>query len=159
MITKKALVFDMDGTLNDFYGVSGWLEDLQNENVRPYVMANPKVDIITLNGILEVFRNIGWKIIVTSWLAKNSSEDFKEVTRQVKKDWLKRYEIPYDEIHLVAYGTTKANCSRDKADYQILIDDNEEIRKGWSLGDTINANEDIIKALSDILLKELDNVG
>ena len=37
----KVLVFDMDGTLANFYGVDGWLNDLQNENPRPYEIAEP----------------------------------------------------------------------------------------------------------------------
>ena len=34
---NKVLVFDMDGTLCDFYGVEGWLNCLMAEDVRPYV--------------------------------------------------------------------------------------------------------------------------
>ena len=26
----------MDGTIADFYGVQGWLEDIRNNNPRPY---------------------------------------------------------------------------------------------------------------------------
>ena len=62
--------------------------------------------------------------------------------------------FPYDEIHIVKYGTTKANCTRKLGGYQILIDDNEKVRKGWNLGDTINANENIIEKLAELLLTE-----
>ena len=31
------------------------------------------------------------------------------------------------------------------------IDDNADVRKGWNLGHTINANEDIISALAELL--------
>ena len=62
-----------------------------------------------------------------------------------------KYNFPYDEIHLVKYGTTKADCTRHKGGFQILVDDNEKIRNGWSLGDTINANEDIIPSLLELL--------
>lgn len=55
--------------------------------------------------------------------------------------------FPYDEIHLVKYGTTKANCTRTKADYQILVDDNAEVRAGWHLGATIDATENILVEL------------
>ena len=151
---NKALVFDMDGTIVDFYGVDGWLEDLENHNPRPYIVAKPIYDIIELNSILALLKNQGWKIIVTSWLSKNSTKDFDEVVRITKKDSLARMKFPYDEIHLVKYGTTKASCTRKLGGRQILIDDNEKVRKGWHLGETINANEDIIPKLFNLLLTE-----
>ena len=108
----------------------------------------------TLCEILEIFKSLGWVIVVTTWLAKNSTKSYDDKVRKAKLDWLAKYNFPYDEIHLVKYGTTKANCTRNKADYQILIDDNEQVRKGWTLGKTINANENIIKKLVDLLLTE-----
>ena len=68
--------------------------------------------------------------------------------------WLNKYNFPFDEIHLVKYGTTKANCTRKLGGFQILVDDNEKVRNGWTLGDTINANENILKKLVDLLLTE-----
>ena len=38
--------------------------------------------------------------------------------------------------------------------YQILIDDNAKVRNGWNLGSTINANENILEKLWDLLLTE-----
>ena len=32
---RKVIVFDMDGTITDFYGVEGWLDDLHASNPRP----------------------------------------------------------------------------------------------------------------------------
>ena len=150
----KALVFDMDGTLADFYGVENWLEDLKNKNVRPYVEAKPLYDMDTLVTLLELFKTIGYEIIITSWLAKGATKAYDEKVRKAKKEWLAKYQFPYDEIHLVKYGTTKANCTRNKGGFQILVDDNEKVRKGWTLGDTINANENIIEKLVDLLVAE-----
>lgn len=155
MIMRKMLVFDMDGTIANLYGVQGWLEDLRAENPRPYVIAEPLYNMDDLKFILDLFKSNGWKIAVTTWLAKDSTKEYDEVVKVAKKDWLARYHFPYDEIHLVKYGTTKANCTRNKADYQILVDDNENVRKGWTLGGTINANENIIKSLVDLLLEEI----
>lgn len=154
MKEMKVLVFDMDGTIADLYGVQGWLEDLRNENPRPYEMAKPMYDMETLGYILEILKNQGWKIVVTSWLAKESTKEYDEMVRKAKREWLERYQFPVDEIHLVKYGTTKANCTRKLGGYQILVDDNAEVRKGWTLGETINANENIIKKLVDLLLTE-----
>lgn len=148
---RKMIVFDMDGTIADLYGVEGWLENLRTENPRPYIMAKPLVDMAVLNLVLECLKADGWQIAVTSWLAKDATEEYNEVVRQAKRDWLNRYDFPYDEIHLVKYGTTKAQCTRKKADYQILVDDNEQVRKGWKLGETIDANGDILTALAKLL--------
>ena len=35
------IFFDMDGTFVNLYGIENWLEDLQEENVRPYRDAKP----------------------------------------------------------------------------------------------------------------------
>jgi hypothetical protein len=148
---NKILVFDMDGTIADLYGVENWLADLRNGNPKPYVQAKPFYNPNTLNTILEDLKKQGWKIIVTTWLSKGSTKEYDRLVREAKLAWLEKYNFPYDEIHLVKYGTTKANCTRHHGGFQILIDDNEKVRKGWSLGDTINANNDIIKELKKIL--------
>jgi hypothetical protein len=150
----RMLVFDMDGTIADFYGVQGWLEDLHNESTRPYEMAQPLYDMDTLCEILKLLKSFGWKVAVTTWLANGSTKAYDDEVRKAKLEWLAKYNFPYDEIHLVKYGTTKANCTRGKADYQILIDDNEQVRNGWTLGETINANENIMKKLVDLFLTE-----
>jgi hypothetical protein len=150
----KVLVFDMDGTIADLYGVNGWLEDLRNENARPYLMAKAMYDKDILNTVLGMLKAQGWKVVVTTWLAKDSTEYYKDLVRKAKLQWLAEQEFPFDEIHLVQYGTTKANCTRKLGGYQILIDDNEQVRNGWHLGDTINANENILEKLVDLLLTE-----
>lgn len=146
-----ALVFDMDGTIADLYGVEGWLSDLRNENPRPYLEAKPLYDMDTLCSILGLLRYMGWQVIITSWLAKNSTAEYDEKVRTAKKEWLAKYNFPYDEIHLVKYGTTKADCTRRKNCYQILFDDNEKVRKGWHLGKAVNASENIMDELLNLL--------
>lgn len=149
----KALVFDMDGTLADFYGVNGWLNDLHNENTRPYDVARPMYNMDALNALLDVLRLQGYKIIITSWLGKGSSKEFEDATRASKLAWLERHGFKYDEIHLIKYGRTKANCTRKKGGFQVLIDDNEKVRNGWHLGATIDANKNIM----DELIKLVEN--
>ena len=152
---SKVLVFDMDGTIADFYGVANWLEYLKESNPTPYIVAKPMYDMEVLASILGILRWKGYKVIITSWLSKDSTKEFDNEVRQAKKDWLHEYNFPYDEIHLVKYGTTKANCTRKLGGYQILVDDNETVRKGWSLGDTINAKENIVEKLIDLLYQDL----
>jgi len=151
----KALVFDMDGTLADLYGVPDWLEMLRSYNPTPYEVATPLVDMEMLNNVLALLKACGWRVIVTSWLSKESNKEYDKQVRKAKKEWLAQYDFPYDEIHLVKYGTRKDICSKKSAEYQILIDDNTEVRNLWRIGATVNANEDIIDALLELANKEL----
>lgn len=148
---KKVLVFDMDGTIADLYKVDNWLEMLRAEDPTPYRIARPKYNMETLAEILNLLKEEGWKIVVTTWLAKGATKEYNKKVRIAKREWLEENHFPFDEIHLVKYGTTKANCTREKGTFQILIDDNEKVRKGWTLGDTINANENILDKLIELL--------
>ena len=156
MTTQKTLVFDMDGTLVDLYGVQGWLEDLRAFNPRPYIVAKPMYDKDVLNTILLTLKALGWRIVVTSWLSKESTKEYDKLVRMAKLQCLDDLEFPYDEVHLVKYGTTKANCTRKLGGYQILVDDNADVRKGWNLGETIDANKNIINDLVELILAEFE---
>ena len=148
---NKILVFDMDGTIADLYGVDNWLSDLRTFSPRPYVSAKPLYDMNTLNSLLKAFKEKGWRIVVTSWLSKESTKEYDDAVRQAKLNWLNQYDFPFDEIHLVKYGTTKANCTRKLGGFQVLVDDNEKVRNGWTLGRTIDANKDILVQLAELL--------
>ena len=152
---SKTLVFDMDGTIANLYGVEGWLEMLRAEDATPYKVAEPMYDMDTLAELLKLLKEIGWTIAVTSWLAMGATKAYDEEVRKAKKEWLEKHNFPFDEIHLVKYGTTKANCTRKNGGFQILVDDNEKVRKGWHLGDTINAKENIMEKLADLLIAEV----
>lgn len=152
---NKTLVFDMDGTIADLYGVNGWLADLRSENPRPYAVAKPLVDMVALNILIDAFKAQGWRIVVTTWLAMNASKAYDDAVRRAKMEWLNRYGFAYDEIHLVKYGTTKANCTRRHGGFQVLVDDNDTIRKGWHLGGVVDAKENIIEQLIDLLSAEM----
>ena len=148
---RKMLVFDMDGTLADLYGVDGWLADLQAEKTRPYEIAEPLYDMDELRKVLKLLKIRGWEIVVTTWLAKDASKEYNKAVTYAKKAWLAKYRFPYDEIHCVKYGTTKANCTRKKAEFQILLDDNKRIRDGWTLGTTVNAQYNIMDFLKALV--------
>lgn len=148
---KKMLVFDMDGTIANLYAVDGWLEDLQTEKIRPYEDAEPMYDMEELKNTLNMLKEKGWCIVVTTWLAMNATKEYNKAVTKAKKDWLAKYKFPYDEIHCVKYGTTKANCTRKKADFQILIDDNKKVRDGWTLGTTVNAQYNIMNFLKALI--------
>lgn len=148
---EKLLVFDMDGTIADFYGVENWLNHLKAESTLPYEIARPLYNMVLLNEILNVLKNDGWKIVVTTWLAKNATKAYDDKVRAAKKEWLDRYNFPYDELHMVRYGTTKANCTRKHGGFQILVDDNSKVRSGWTLGAVMDANENIVPHLQKLI--------
>ena len=138
----KMICFDLDGTVVDLYGVPDWLSKLRAEDASPYIDAKPLVDMARLRSILNRLMDAGYEIRVISWLAKDSSEEYKAAVRGAKLFWLHHYEFPFDKAHLVAYGTTKADCVRraTQGERVILIDDNKKVRNGWHIGDTIDAS-------------------
>lgn len=152
---NKTIVFDMDGTIADLYGVENWLEKLIAEDESPYTDAKAFYKDEILNAMLETLKACGWRVVITSWLAKGSTMVYDEKVRNAKITWLERHNFPYDEIHLVKYGTTKANCTRKLGGFQILVDDNEKVRAGWTLGDTVDATKNILSALAELIAEEV----
>lgn len=146
------ICFDMDGTIADLYAVENWLDKLRAEDASPYKDARPMWDMMELNEALMLLEKEGWEVRIISWLSKDSTEEYKKAVRQAKAEWLKRYNFPAQKCHFIQYGATKANSVRKIADYAILIDDNEKVRKGWSLGDTIDpTTENIVDILLSLL--------
>lgn len=155
MAKVKMICFDMDGTIADLYGVPNWFQGLRSFNPAPYEQAEPIWDMEELNKVLKMLQAQGIKIHIISWLSKETNCRYDEQVRQVKRNWLKNQNFVCDNIHLVKYGTTKANCVRKylaEDELAILIDDNKQVRSGWSLGGTINPTKDnIIEALKTLL--------
>lgn len=152
-MTKKMLCFDMDGTIADLYAVPNWLEKLRNGDPTPFRDAAPMWDMEALRNALLKAINNGWEIRVITWLPPESTPEYKKAVTAAKKEWLARYKFPAHKCHCVAYGTTKAKCVFHSF-YEppfILFDDNDKIRHGWHLGDTINPGEtDIIEYINNL---------
>ena len=148
----KVICFDMDGTIADLYSVPNWLDKLRAEDSSPYSDATPMWDMEELKKVLLLLISEGWEVRVISWLSKDSSESYKDGVRKAKLEWLAKYDFPYRRCHLVAYGTTKADCVRRWASPAILVDDNEKVRNGWHLGETIDPTKvDLIEELRKLL--------
>lgn len=148
------LCFDMDGTLANTYGVENWLDKLLNSDVTPYQEAEPMWDMPTLNEVLMQLEKLGWEVRIVSWLSKGSSPDYAKEVRKAKADWLEKYDFPCQKYHFMQYGTTKANSVREACSGVpcILFDDDDKVRRGWHLGDTVNpADTDIIEYLQNLL--------
>lgn len=148
---NKILVFDMDGTIVDLYGVKNWLEMLRAEDDTPYKVAKPLYDMDSLNFIINILKENGWKIVVTTWLAKESSNYYDEKVKKAKIEWLKKVNFPYDEIYITQYGVLKTTCTEKYGGFQVLVDDNAKVREDWTLGNVINANENILEQLVDLI--------
>ena len=147
----KTLVFDMDGTIADLYAVTDWLENIIAENVRPYAIAEPMYNMNKLVSVINRLKENGWRVAIVSWTSKHGSKEYNKAVRKVKKEWLDRYNFPYDELHVIKYGTPKSYCMKKTGGFQILFDDEEPNRKAWRNGSTVNANEDIYKILKNML--------
>lgn len=155
MMKTKMIVFDMDGVLADLYAVPNWLQMLRAEDPTPYIIAEPMLDMDILADILNELRANGIEIRIVTWLSKDSTEEYKDLVRKAKLEWLEEMDFPFDNFHCVQYGATKANSVRKylkEEETAILIDDNAKVRKGWTLGETVDPTEiDIIDFLESLL--------
>ena len=106
----KAINFDMDGTIADFYGVENWLSYLIDGNPYPYAVAKPLVNMSVLARYLNRLQRNGYEINIISWLAKNSTAEFDEKVTETKKKWLKKHlpSVKWNKITIVAYGVDKS---------------------------------------------------
>lgn len=133
MANKMTICFDMDGTLTNTYAVEGWLDMLRSRDPTPYRVAKPALRMSQLARQLNVLQRKGAKLVVISWLSKNSNESFDNAVTKEKLRWLKKHlsSVAWDEIFIVPYGTNKAaSCGVNNSNF-ILFDDEEQNRKTW----------------------------
>lgn len=153
----KTLVFDMDGTIADLYSVDDWLKKLRSYSAEPYKMARPMYDMDKLNDCLLNLKNLGWRIEITTWVSMETTPVYTEEVAKAKKEWLDKYHFPYDGFNATEYGVLKETQTSHLGGYQVLVDDNAEVRESWSLGATIDANNDILEELLLLAKKTIDN--
>lgn len=145
----KAIYFDMDGTIANLYAVENWLEDLQNENTRPYEQAKVMLKMNILARYLNKLQKKGYIIGIVSWLAKNSTQEYNERITKAKIDWLHKHllSVHWDELHIVEYGTPKQTVVQHSKG--ILFDDEEQNRTNWT-GTAYDVNN-IIEVLKGLV--------
>lgn len=145
----KAIYFDMDGTIANLYGVSGWLDDLQAEKVRPYEKADTMVRMATLARLIHKLQNNGYNIGIVSWLCRGGSQEYNKAVTAAKIKWLKLHlpSVEFNEVHIVEYGTPKEKVVQYPQG--ILFDDEERNRKNWK-GIAYDVNN-IIEILKELL--------
>lgn len=127
----KAIYFDMDGTIANFYGVENWLDFIINEDTTPYAIAEPLIRFSALARVLNNLQKKGWHIGIVSWLAKNGSDHYNKEVTATKVKWLETHlkSVKFDEIKIVKYGTPKSSVVEKPNG--ILFDDEEPNRKNW----------------------------
>lgn len=127
---KKAIYFDMDGTIADLYGVENWLSFLLERSAVPYEVARPLLNLSLLARRLNQLRRLGWKIGIVSWLSKEDNPEYNIAVTKAKKDWLRKHlaSVDFDEIKIVSYGTPKSTVVDEVG---ILFDDEQPNREEW----------------------------
>ena len=127
----KNIYFDMDGTIVDLYGVPNWLEDLINENVRPYTVARPLINLQVLARILNRLTHEGYSINVITWTSRNGSATYNEAVAAAKRKWLEKHlsSVYFASIQILPYGTPKQLYG-----HGILFDDEAPNREAWGEG-------------------------
>lgn len=143
MKDSKWIYFDMDGTLNRFYEVNGWLDMLIDSNPAPYKLAAPLVNMNKLARTLNKLQRKGYKIGIISWLSKTSTPEYDEAVTAAKLWWLKKHlnSVNWDEINIVAYGRNKWEVCGEG----ILFDDEAPNRETW--GGNAYHPDDMMKIL------------
>lgn len=121
------IYFDMDGTIADLYGVSDWLNKLNDSDVTPYEEAKPLVDMEKFAKVCGDLVSAGYQLGVISWTAKGGSKEYNKEVRKAKKAWIEKH-CPQllNDFHCVKYGTPKHYVKKG-----ILIDDNADVRASW----------------------------
>ena len=119
-LMTKEICFDMDGTLNNFFEVDGWLDDLIAHNPRPYKVASPSVNMNALARHLNRLKKNGYTIKIISWSSKARDVEFDKAVREAKIWWLNKHmpSFKFDEINVLPYGTPK-----EEYGHGILFDD------------------------------------
>ena len=154
MTNSPVFCFDMDGTIADFYGVENWLPMLRAFDPTPYRIASPLMNFSALARQLNAAQRKGAKLVIISWTSKCCDPVFHADICMAKRNWLAEHlpSVHWDEIHIVPYGTNKAEvCGVDGEDFY-LFDDEERNRDQWEELDGLAFNPsditEILKAIN-----------
>lgn len=125
------IMFDMDGTFVNLYGVENWLEMLIAKDTTPYREAKPLFRMCDFARAIHKLQKNGIEVGIISWTAKNSTAEYNKRVVETKLEWLRVHlpSVQFDEIHIVEYGTPKGIFGNET---DVLFDDEEQNRKNWS---------------------------
>lgn len=127
----RTIWWDMDGTIANLYAVDNWLPKLRAEDASPYIEAEVLVNMSQLARLMNRVQQLGYKLGIISWTAKNSSESYADAVAEAKLNWLKLHlaSVHFDEICIVGYGIPKSTFM--DTDEDILFDDEAPNREAW----------------------------
>ena len=153
-MTTKTICFDMDGTIANFYGVENWLDALRSYSDRPYREAAPMMNFSVLARQLNAAQRKGAKLVIISWASKCCNPVFFADICMAKCNWLAEHlpSVHWDEVHIVPYGTNKAEVCGVQGENFFLFDDEEHNRDQWEELDGLAFNPsditEILKAIN-----------
>jgi hypothetical protein len=149
---KRAIWFDMDGTIADLYSVDNWLPKLRASDPSPYAEAKPMLNFSLLARYLNKLQAKGYHIGIISWASLGCDADYYLNIYSTKTEWLEKHlpSVKWDNIWVTKYGIQKSVWM--KQDDDILFDDNVEVRNEW-IGDAYEPNN-ILKVLKELLKGE-----
>ena len=154
MTNSPVFCFDMDGTIADFYGVENWLPMLRAFDPTPYRVASPLMNFSALARQLNAAQRKGVRLVIISWCSKTSTPEFDALVELAKREWLAEHlpSVVWDEIHVVPYGTNKAEVCGVTGENFFLFDDEERNRDQWEELDGLAFNPSdipgILKAIN-----------
>lgn len=151
---KKAIWFDMDGTIADLYSVTNWLEKLRAYDETPYMEAAPLLRLSALARILNRLQREGFQIGIVSWLSKNPNPTYDAKVTAAKYYWLEKHlpSVNWDAVNILPHGTPKSEVMNNYDDCkEFLFDDEDKNRVEWEnnggIAFDVDNILDILKAL------------
>ena len=147
----RTIWWDMDGTIANLYGVEDWLPKLRAYDPSPYAEAEVLWNMSQLARLMNRVHQMGYKLGIISWTAKNSTAEYDKAVAEAKRSWLGQHlaSVAFDSICIVSYGTPKSLIMQTEDD--ILFDDEQGNRDAW-LGEAYEP-EMMIKVLKALLGK------
>ena len=145
----RTIWWDMDGTIANLYGVENWLPKLRAEDPTPYTEAAVMWNMSQLARLMNSVQQLGYKLGIVSWTARNGSESYNKAVAEAKESWLGKHlaSVTFDHITIISYGTPKSLVMDTEDD--ILFDDEEQNRNNW-LGEAYEP-QDMVKVLKALL--------
>jgi len=154
----KKIVFDLDGTLYDLYGVPDWEKKLREEKENIFLEGKSFLNKDFYEIIEELLKN-GFSFDVATWLPMFATKQYEEKCRKEKERWVKENLKFVKNIYIDAYGVPKQKMVKEKSSLMILIDDNLEVCKDWATKKQRqykNVKDNLIEILEEILWEHME---
>jgi hypothetical protein len=173
MVTTKLNVFiDMDGVLCNFvkkyqeaFGCTpkeGWASKHAGANWKKFCKSGyfqelePMPDMAKLVTFLSESCKEG-KIDSLAILSSAGGEDYYDIVKKQKEEWLRNHQLDDLPAHIVVSGNLKGKVIEHSPDDNVLIDDTkhviEEFEKYGGIGIRFKSADQTIQELEDIFRK------